>query len=119
MIAFAASVLFILIWSTGFIVARATVPFGAPELILSARLTLTALLLSVIAWRTRQAMPRGRRLMLHLMAGAMLHGVYLTVSWWAVYHGMPAGIMSLLGATQPLMVAVASVACLGDRLLGR
>lgn len=119
MIAFAASVLFILIWSTGFIVARATVPFGAPELILSARLTLTALLLSVIAWRTRQAMPRGRRLMLHLMAGAMLHGVYLTVSWWAVYHGMPAGIMSLLGATQPLMVAVASVAFLGDRLLGR
>lgn len=119
MIALAASILFVLIWSTGFIVARATVPHGAPELILSLRLTLTALLLGLVAWRARQAPPPAGRLRQHLAAGAMLHGIYLTVSWWAVYHGMPAGIMSLLGALQPLMVAVASVALLGDRLPGR
>lgn len=119
MIALAASILFVLIWSTGFIVARAMVPHGAPELILGARLTLTALLLTLVALRTSQALPRGRRLALHLAAGAMLHGVYLTVSWWAVDNGMPAGIMSLLGALQPLMVALASVAFLGERLLGR
>lgn len=119
MIALAACILFVLIWSTGFIVARATVPHGAPELILSVRLTLTALLLGVIAMRAGQALPPARRLRLHLVAGAMLHGLYLTVSWWAVYHGMPAGIMSLLGALQPLMVAVASVALMGERLPGR
>ena len=119
MIGFGASLLFVLIWSTGFIVARGTVPHGSPELILSVRMTLTALLLSLIALRARQRLPRGRRLMLHLTAGAMLHGIYLTVSWWAVYHGMPAGIMSLLGALQPLMVAVAGAFLLGDRLLAR
>ena len=119
MIALAASILFVLIWSTGFIVARAMVPHGAPELILSARLTLTALLLGLVALRAKQALPRGRRLALHLIAGAMLHGIYLTVSWWAVDNGMPAGIMSLLGALQPLMVAVASVTLLGERLLMR
>ena len=119
MIALAASLLFVLIWSTGFIVARGTVPHGAPELILSIRLTLTALLLGMIALGARQRVPTGKRLLLHLLAGAMLHGVYLTVSWWAVYHGMPAGIMSLLGALQPLMVAVASVLLLGERLLRR
>jgi len=119
MIALAASLLFVLIWSTGFIVARGTVPHGAPELILSIRLTLTAMLLSMIALGAGQRAPRGKRLRLHLLAGAMLHGIYLTVSWWAVYHGMPAGIMALLGALQPLMVAVASVVLLGDRLLGR
>lgn len=119
MIGLAASLLFVLIWSTGFIVARGTVPHGAPELILSIRLTLTALLLGMIALGARQKLPRGKRLLLHLVAGAMLHGIYLTVSWWAVYHGMPAGIMSLLGALQPLMVAVASVLLLGDRLLAR
>ncbi|NIJ15195.1 DMT family transporter [Sphingobium vermicomposti] len=119
MIALAACILFVLIWSTGFIVARATVPHGAPELILSVRLTLTALLLGIIAMRAGQALPPARRLRLHLVAGAMLHGLYLTVSWWAVYHGMPAGIMSLLGALQPLMVAVASVALMGERLPGR
>lgn len=119
MIGFAASLLFVLIWSTGFIVARGTVPHGAPELILSVRMTLTALLLGFVAWRAGQKLPRGKRLMLHLAAGAMLHGVYLTVSWWAVYRGMPAGIMSLLGALQPLMVAVAGAFLLGDRLLAR
>ncbi|AMK18769.1 MULTISPECIES: DMT family transporter [Sphingobium] len=119
MIAIGASLLFVLIWSTGFIVARGMAPHGAPELILSIRLTLTAMLLAMIALGARQKLPRGKRLMLHIVAGAMLHGVYLTVSWWAVYNGMPAGIMALLGALQPLMVAVASVALLGDRLLGR
>ena len=115
----AASILFVLIWSTGFIVARAVVPHGAPELILSARLTLTALLLGLVALRARQPLPRWPHLRRHLAAGAMLHGVYLTVSWWAVDNGMPAGIMSLLGALQPLLVAVASVVLLGERLLAR
>ncbi|CAM8671578.1 MULTISPECIES: DMT family transporter [Sphingobium] len=114
-----ASILFVLIWSTGFIVARAVVPHGAPELILAVRLTATTLLLGGAALYARQAWPRGKRLGLHLAAGAMLHGLYLTVSWWAVGRGMPAGIMSLLGATQPLMVAVASVALMGERLPGR
>lgn len=119
MFALVASALFVLIWSTGFIVARAVVPHGAPELILAIRLSLTATLLSIAALHARQGWPRGRRLALHLMAGAMLHGFYLTLSWWAVNHGMPAGIMSLLGSLQPLMVAVVSVALLGERLPGR
>lgn len=118
MLALAASVLFVLIWSTGFIVARATVPHAAPELFLSVRLTLTVLLMLVVARKAGQALPRGR-LRPHLAAGAMLHGIYLTVSWWAVSNGMPAGIMALLGALQPLMVAVASVVLYGDRLLAR
>ncbi|WP_327751924.1 DMT family transporter [Sphingobium sp. SJ10-10] len=119
MIAALASLLFILIWSTGFIVARAIVPHAAPELVLTVRLTLTTLLLAGAALYARQALPRGRRLALHLAAGAMLHGFYLTLSWWAVNNGMPAGIIALLGALQPLMVAVASVALLGDRLPSR
>jgi drug/metabolite transporter (DMT)-like permease len=114
-----APVLFVLIWSTGFIVARAMVPHGAPELILAIRLSATALLLSGAAIYMRQDWPGGRRLGLHLAAGAMLHGLYLTLSWWAVSNGMPAGVMSLLGSLQPLMVAVVSVALLGERLPGR
>ncbi|MET0370584.1 MAG: DMT family transporter [Sphingobium sp.] len=115
MFAALASLLFVLIWSTGFIVARAMVPHAAPELILAIRLTLTALLLAGAALVAGQTVPR-ERLRLHLAAGALLHGVYLTVSWWAVSEGMPAGIMSLLGSLQPLVVAAASVALLGERL---
>jgi len=114
-----ASILFVLIWSTGFIVARAVVPHGTPELILAVRLALVTVLLGGAALYAGQPWPRGRKLALHLAAGAMLHGIYLTLSWWAVQRGMPAGIMALLGALQPLAVAVASVFLLGEKLPGR
>lgn len=110
---------FVLIWSTGFVVARYVVPHVSPELFLSVRLMLTAALLGSVALATRETLPRGRRLALHLLAGAMLHGVYLCMSWWAVGRGMPAGIMSLLGALQPLMTACAGALLLGERLPAR
>ena len=119
MLAAAAPVLFVLIWSTGFVVARLTVPHAAPELIVLARLALTAVLLATLAASARERWPRGRRLVLHIVAGMLLNGLYLCLSWWAVSRGMPAGIMSLLGATQPLMIAVASSALFGERLPGR
>ncbi len=115
----AAPILFVLIWSTGFIVARAVIPFVSPELFLAVRLISTTALLAGAALIARETWPRGRRLALHLVTGAMLHGVYLCASWWAVSRGMPAGIMSLLGSVQPLGVAVASYIFLHERLSGR
>ena len=69
MVALLASALFVAIWSTGFIVARAVVPHAAPELALAVRLSLTTLLLCGAALYARQALPRGRRLALHLARG--------------------------------------------------
>jgi drug/metabolite transporter (DMT)-like permease len=115
----AAPILFVLFWSTGFITARATTPHAAPELILAVRLALSAALLGGLAAAAREGLPGRRRVALHLLAGAMLNGVYLCTSWWAIQRGMPAGIMSLLGALQPLVVAVASFGLLGERLGAR
>jgi drug/metabolite transporter (DMT)-like permease len=119
MLARVAPALFVLIWSTGFVVARWAVPHAAPQLILVARMGLTALLLGGAAVIAKESWPRGRQLRLHILAGAMLNGIYLCTSWWAVQQGMPAGIMSLLGALQPLVVAVGSFLFLGERLHGR
>lgn len=114
-----APLLFVLIWSTGFIVARATVPYASVELVLAARLVLAALLLGTAALLAGQKLPRGRRLALHLAAGGLLNGVYLGASWWAIGAGMPAGVMALLGSLQPLIVAVGSFLLLGERLRSR
>jgi drug/metabolite transporter (DMT)-like permease len=116
MLARFAPALFVLIWSSGFVVARWAVPHAAPQLILMARMGLTAALMGAIALAMRDRWPRGRRLGLHLLAGAMLNGVYLCTSWWAIGRGMPAGVMSLLGALQPLVVAVGSFLFLRERL---
>ena len=115
----AAPVLFVLIWSSGFITARVAVPHAAPQLILLLRMALTAMLMGGAAWFAREHWPRGRRLGLHLLAGGLLNGVYLCASWWSVQHGMPAGVMALLGALQPLVVAVGSFLFLRERLPAR
>jgi drug/metabolite transporter (DMT)-like permease len=114
-----APALFVLIWSSGFVTARLAVPHAAPQLILLARMTLTAALMGAAAWVARDRLPRGKQLGLHLLAGGLLNGVYLCASWWAVQRGMPAGVMSLLGALQPLVVAVGAFLFLGERLPGR
>jgi len=86
---------------------------------LTARLVLTTLLLGTTALVARERWPRGQQFRLHFIAGAMLNGFYLCMSWWAVARGMPAGIMSLLGSLQPLVTAVASFALFGERLSAR
>ncbi|MBB3695627.1 DMT family transporter [Sphingomonas sp. BK580] len=115
----AAPFLFVLIWSSGFVVARATVPHAAPELILAARMVMAAGLLGGAAALAGEPIPGRRALASHLPAGMLLNGVYLCTSWWAIGRGMPAGIMALLGALQPLVVAIASFGLLGERFAAR
>lgn len=119
MLARAAPIFFVLIWSSGFVVARGAAPHAAPELFLLVRMALTTLLMGAIAVALRERAPRGKRLGLHLAAGALLNGGYLCTSWWVISRGLPAGVMALLGALQPLVVAVASFLLLRERLPGR
>jgi drug/metabolite transporter (DMT)-like permease len=99
-------VLFVLIWSTGFIVAKAVTPHADLQLFLLARLSLTAVVMGVLALAAGVAWPKGREIGLQLIAGALLQGVYLCLSYWAITHGMAAGVMALLGALQPLFTAL-------------
>jgi drug/metabolite transporter (DMT)-like permease len=99
-------ILFVLIWSTGFIVAKAVTPHADLQLFLLARLSLTAVVMGVLALAAGVAWPKGRQIGLQLIAGALLQGVYLCLSYWAITHGMAAGVMALLGALQPLFTAL-------------
>lgn len=51
-----------------------------------------------------------------MLAGAMLNGGYLCTNWRAIGRGMTAGVMALLGALQPLVVAVGAFLFLRERL---
>ena len=99
-------ILFVLIWSTGFIVAKAVSPHADLQAFLVARFMLTGLVMGIAALAAGAQWPRGRRLGPHLRAGALMQGVYLCASYWAIAHGMAAGVMALLGALQPLFTAL-------------
>ncbi|WP_323122659.1 DMT family transporter [Burkholderia alba] len=110
---------FVALWSTGFIVARAIKPYADPNLYLLARFAGTALLYAGVALAARAPWPKGREWGRHLLAGALLQGVYLGASYWVVAQGLNAGVMALLGALQPLATAALAVPCFGEKLPAR
>jgi drug/metabolite transporter (DMT)-like permease len=119
MLASSIAAVFVVLWSTGFVVARAITPYADPNLFLLARFGGTALIFTLAALATRAAWPTGRDLGKHLLAGALLQGVYLGAGYWAVAQGLSAGVMALLGALQPLATAAVAAPLFGERLSRR
>ncbi len=83
--------LFLGIWSTGFVVAWAIAPEAGPNLFLSARFLLAAAVLALLARLGGTAWPRGREGLRHVLAGGLLHGLYLGTGYWAVARAAATG----------------------------
>ncbi len=100
-------VVFVLIWSTGFIVARYGMPHAPPMKFLALRYALSVAAFLVWAFVARAAWPRDRRQLAHLaVTGILMHGGYLGGVWAAVKAGMGAGLAALLVGLQPVLTAV-------------
>jgi drug/metabolite transporter (DMT)-like permease len=98
---------FVLIWSTGFIVARFGMPHAPPFGFLCLRYALSALCFGAWILWARAAWPRGRDQWLHLMVvGALVHAGYLGGVWAAVKAGLGAGTIALLVGLQPVLTAL-------------
>ena len=98
---------FVLIWSTGFIVARYAMPHAPPMKFLMGRYVCSVLAFMVwIAW-AKVAWPRGRQQWMHLaVTGVLMHGGYLGGVWMAVRHGMGSGLTALVVGLQPVLTAI-------------
>ena len=94
-----------LFWSTGFIVARAVTAHADVQYFLLWRFAATAAIWGLAAGARRGIWPPPGRALQHVGAGAAMMGLYLCLSFWAIAQGLPAGIMALLGALQPLFTA--------------
>jgi drug/metabolite transporter (DMT)-like permease len=68
-------------------------------------------------WRERKTSLAGA--MHALVAGMLMHGVYLGGVFWAIHRGMPAGISALIVGLQPLITAVMAGQILGEKILPR
>lgn len=109
--------IFVLLWSTGFIGSKLGAPYIEPFVFLSVRFLIVLPILLCLALARRSAWPRRAGLWLHcLVAGALMHGVYLGGIFWAIDRGMPAGISALVLGLQPLLTAVIAAPVLGERV---
>ncbi|MDP4003869.1 DMT family transporter [Methylobacterium sp. NEAU K] len=112
--------LFVPIWATGFISARAVVPHADPLAFTAFRFTGVALVLAVIATAARVRWPGNRAGWRDpVVAGFLMQGVYLSGVFWAVSRGLPAGIAALVGSLQPLLTALLARPLLGERVSAR
>lgn len=112
--------LFVVIWSSGFIVARLVAPHAEPFTFLSLRFLLTVVVLGTVALVAGARWPVGRRGWRNaLVAGILLQGLYLDGVFWAVSHGLPAGLTALITSLQPLLAALVAGPLLGERVSRR
>ncbi|BDB23857.1 DMT family transporter [Cupriavidus sp. P-10] len=118
--------LFVLIWSTGFIVAKYGMPYAEPMTFLFLRFVGVLVLMVPFVLLAGVRLPRVAgtahtdwRMVGHLaVAGLLLQAGYLGGVWAAIKLGMPAGVSALIAGMQPILTALIA-ARLGERISGR
>jgi drug/metabolite transporter (DMT)-like permease len=98
---------FVLIWSTGFIVARYGMPHSPPLTFLTLRFALSLVCFGAWIMLARPPWPRDRAQWAHLgVVGVLIHAGYLGGVWAAVKAGIGAGTVALLVGLQPVLTAL-------------
>jgi drug/metabolite transporter (DMT)-like permease len=100
-------VVFVLIWSTGFIVAKFGLPYAPPLTFLVIRYLLSIACFLIWIALARARWPRGARQWAHLgVTGILMHAGYLGGVWVAVKSGMGSGLAALIVGLQPVLTAL-------------
>lgn len=112
--------LFVPLWSTGFVTARLVAPHAEPLTFLGLRFGAAGLLLAFYAFCRGVSWPVTLRGWVDaFVAGMLIHGFYLGAVFWAVAHGLPAGISALVAGLQPLLTGLLAKPLLDETVTTR
>ena len=110
------SIAFVLLWNSGFIGAEYALPYTEPFTLLFWRYWFLALILFVyLAVRGRLRWPGGRAVGIAFFVGILAHGCWLGCVFVALEYGVPAGIVALVVALQPMVTGALSGWAVGER----
>jgi drug/metabolite transporter (DMT)-like permease len=108
---------FVLLWSTGFVVAKFGLPYAPPLTFLLLRFSSVLLILGPLVLLMRAPWPSGK--VGHIaLAGVLVQAGYLGGVWCAIKLGMPAGLSALIVGMQPILTAFAAP-LIGEKVRGR
>lgn len=110
---------FVLLWSTGFIGAKYALPYIEPFNLLFIRMLATLVVFSVLIMLFRANWPSPIQACHQMVVGCLVHAAYLGGVFAAIKWQMPAGLASLLVGLQPLFTGVLVWAVLGERMTAR
>ena len=109
--------LFVVLWSTGFIGAKLGLPDCEPLTLLSLRYGAVLVLMGAVSLATRAPWPATPAQWLHIgVSGLLIHAVYLGGVFTAIRLGLPAGITALVVGLQPVLTALGAGLFLRERV---
>lgn len=114
-----APALFVLLWSTGFIVARYGTKDAGPLTFLAIRTAVAAGILFLFSRLTHEESLTGEQIRVQWIVGAGIHAMYLGGVFVAIDHGLPSGVSALIAALHPVVTTVLGRLVLGEDLTGR
>ncbi|HKK66687.1 MAG TPA: DMT family transporter [Bacteroidales bacterium] len=107
---------FVLLWNSGFIGAEYGLPYTGPFTLLFWRyLALSVLIFIYLLIRNRFRWVGLRAAAPNMLIGVLAHGVWLACVLFALDNGVPAGIVALVVALQPLATGAFSGLVTGER----
>jgi len=112
-----APVLFVLLWSTGFVGAKYGLPYADPFIFLSIRVLIAALILFAVAAFMKLPIAIGASAIRRSsVIGFFLHACYLGGVFYSISKGLPAGVAAVVTSLQPVLVSFLAVKVLGEQL---
>jgi drug/metabolite transporter (DMT)-like permease len=115
-----APVLFVALWSTGFVGAKYGLPYADPFIFLAVRVVIAALILFAIAAILKAPIAIGAAAITRSsLIGFFLHACYLGGVFFSISKGLPAGVAAVVTSLQPVLVSLLAVKVLGEQLKAR
>ena len=112
-----APILFVLLWSTGFVGAKYGLPYADPFIFLSVRVLIAALILFAVAAVMKLPIAIGASAISRSsLIGFFLHACYLGGVFFSISKGLPAGVAAVVTSLQPVLVSLLAVKVLGEQL---
>src|SRR3954465_12328911 len=112
----AAPILFVLLWSTGFIGTKYVLHSAEPLTYLAIRMVVVVGLMAIIVAVARPRWPDRIGIAHSVVAGILVHGFYLGGTAIAIAHSIPAGLSALIPGLQPILTSTLANRWLGERV---
>lgn len=114
---FALPLLFIAMWSSGYVVGRLAVPYAGPFTLLALRFGVAAIVLLLVALAARAPWPASARQLGHLViVGLLIQALQFSGLYTALKLGVPAGESALIVGTMPVFTLLGAGLFLGEQV---
>lgn len=109
--------LFILMWSSGYVVGKLALPYAGPFTLLFIRFASAALVLLALSLATRAPWPATRVQFGHLIVvGLLIQALQFAGLYMGLGLGVSAGVAALIVGTMPVFTALGATRFLGEKI---